>query len=91
MWVVIGVGSLIVVVLMVFVIHLYKRIQHKKVRGPSSQDALRVQISSGDYRDLSWGKKKKKKEFEIFFSALEKMEENGEQPPAADVQTVLPV
>lgn len=53
MWVVIGVGSLIVVVLMVFVIHLYKRIQNKKVRGPSSQDAFRVQISSGDYRDLS--------------------------------------
>lgn len=74
---------------MVFVIHLYKRIQNKKVRGPSSQDAFRVQISSGDYRDLSW--KKKKKEFEIFFPALEKMEENGEQPPAADVQTVLPV
>lgn len=67
LWVVIGVGCLIVVVLMFFVIYLCKRIQRKKVSGQSSREALRIQISSGDYRDLNLLKKKKKKVIWDFF------------------------
>lgn len=57
-WVVVGAGCLVVVVLLVLVINLWKRVQRKKVSGQSSHEAFRIQISSGDYRDLNLKKKK---------------------------------